>query len=121
MKYFKQLEKYLLRVPRQTRAHVGALIVYRGCVVAIGHNQLKSHPLQATYKNYRIYLHAEIDALRKALRVIHEDELPQCHLYVLRLKRGGEGWIQGCAKPCLDCMSVLVGFGFLEDNIIWTS
>ena len=120
MKYFNQLEKYLLRVPRQTRAHVGAMLVYRGCIIATGHNQLKSHPLQATYKNYRIYLHAEIDALRKALRVIGEDDLAQCHLYVLRLKKGDKGWIRGCAKPCQDCMSVLVGFGLQVDKILWT-
>ena len=125
-KYFKQIEDYLLKVPRQTRvhgqtiAHVGALIVYRGCILALGHNQLKSHPLQADYKNYRIYLHAEMDALRKALRSIGKEELAQCYLYVLRLKRGGRGWIRGCAKPCNDCMVVLVGFGLQEGRILWT-
>ena len=121
MKYFKHLERYLLRVPRSTRAHVGCLIVYRGVVIAIGHNQLKSHPLQAHYKNYRIYLHAEVDALRKALRVIHEDDLMYCKVYVLRLKYSDTGWIQAMAKPCMDCMSTLVNFGVMVDNISWTT
>lgn len=53
---------------------VGAVIVYEGQIVAIGHNQpIESHDPTA---------HAEIAALRAAANVLGNYRLPGCTLYV---------------------------------------
>lgn len=82
-------------------------------IIAIGVNQLKSHPLQARFgKNAdSIYLHAEIDAIRNALKVVPMHELHNVTMYVAR----ADGKL---SKPCKGCQRAIVHFGIT--NIHWT-
>ena len=112
------------------RVRMSAGIVYRKHLIATGVNQMKTHPLMMGkgYRKDQLYMHAEVDAIRNALRLITPAQLTQCELYVVRVKRphiGSSDWIHGLAKPCPGCASTIAGFGISnihltedEDNYI---
>jgi len=92
------------------RFQMAAAIVNRNTILGIGCNRMKSHPFQAKYsKNGEsIYLHAEIHAIKNALRDYSVDELKGSTLIVLRRKIRKQ---HGLAKPCEGCMRALAEFG----------
>jgi deoxycytidylate deaminase len=60
----------------------------------------------------QIYLHAEIDAIRKALR--RHDSLEGMQLYVSRWKwkdKDKTCLVEGMCKPCNGCQSAIEDFG----------
>lgn len=96
-------------------ARVAAAIVQRNTIVSIGTNQYKSHPFQLKYGRNAdsIYLHAETDAIRRALRKLDVDDLSRCTLYITRLKYDGhrkKKSILGLSCPCAGCMRAIVQF-----------
>lgn len=99
----------------KTRYKMSAGIVYRRHLVATGVNSYKSHPLMTGpgYKSEQIFMHAEVDAIRNALRLVDQQTLSQCAVYVLRVKRSRDqqGWQLGTAKPCQGCTRVIASFG----------
>ena len=87
-------------------------VVYRKNIITIGANSYKTHPIMNEYgiNDSSIYLHAEIDAINKALKLLSKEQLSKCDLYVLRVKREngcGSAWIRGLAKPCDGCMKAI--------------
>ena len=93
-----------------------AAIVHRNQIISIGYNRRKSHPFQAKYaKNSEaIYLHAEIHAIKNALREISVDDLSRCDIYIARVKRqqaGDEHFVWGLSKPCVGCARAIAEFG----------
>ena len=109
-KYFSILRAYADSVDPVRRFRHTALIAQKGNIIAMGFNQLKSHPLQKQFgKNSEsIYLHAEIDAIRNALRHVSVEDLTKCDLYVIRVDRRGH---LGNSKPCAGCQRALIHFG----------
>ena len=106
-------------------ARIAATIVYNRYPISIGLNSMKTHPFQKKYgKNDRaICLHAEIDAIKNALKVLTVKELKYCDLYIMRVKkdkpRGKD--ITGLALPCEGCMRAIMTFDinnvfYSEDN-----
>ena len=132
-----------------------ALSCKRDRILATGVNQIKSHPImrrrrghisssshqqQHFYHERQIYLHAEADAIRKALRTT--TDLTKCRMHVLRLKKqqsssshnnrnnnsdGGanassqqqeDEWMLGSARPCPGCMHLIEEFGIQQ--VFWT-
>jgi len=93
-----------------------AAVVYRNKIVSVGYNRKKSHPFQAKYaKNSEaIFLHAEVHAIKNALREIPVEDLSKCELYITRVKRPrshSEGFIWGLSKPCPGCERAIAEFG----------
>ena len=93
-----------------------AAVVYRNKIVSIGYNRMKSDPFQAKYaKNSEaIYLHAEVHAIKNALREIPVEDLPKCELYISRVKKpkaGDKHFVWGLSKPCAGCERAIVEFG----------
>ena len=73
------------------------------------------------YRPDQIYLHAEVDAIRNALRLITQAQLSKCDLYVVRVKRPNErsrNWIHGLAKPCPGCQKIIKTFEI--QRVFWT-
>lgn len=100
-----------------------AAIVFRNRIVSIGLNSMKSHPLQAKYsKNiHSVFLHAEIDSIKNALREIDIDDFPKCDLYICRVKKPkpfSKQFVWGMAKPCSGCERAVVAFGI--KSVIYT-
>jgi tRNA(Arg) A34 adenosine deaminase TadA len=98
------------------RHKLAAGIVYKKSLIAVGLNSFKTHPLMLLYgkNDQSVFLHAEIDVIKNALKVITLEELEQCDLYVYRVKREGQyssRWINGLSRPCAGCMRAIEAFG----------
>lgn len=89
---------------------MGAAIVYKGDIVGLGYNNLKSHPFALKFSKHpeAIFLHAEIAAIHNAMKILTNEELSKCDLYILRYKSNRT---LGLAKPCEGCMKAIVQFG----------
>lgn len=101
-------------------ARIVAGIHRKGRLLAVGFNQRKSHPLQARWSSRpeRIFLHAEVDAIRNYLYNSTADSLVTCSILVVRVKKQGTSWVCGCAKPCSGCMRALEFYGL--KNVEWS-
>ena len=88
---------------------VGALIVHKNKSIAIGYNQHKTHPLQKKYASNpeSVFLHAEIDVLSRAMRVLTMKQLSKSTMYIARVKKDGS---RGFAKPCKGCATAIDSF-----------
>lgn len=111
-----------LATPRVGSGKLAAAVVYRGNVASVGFNQNKTHPMQLKWmvNPKRITLHAEVNALCRASRILDEYEFSRSSIYVARVKkeeiRGN--WTYGMAKPCAGCMRCIMSFGIRE---LWYS
>ena len=101
-------------------ARIVAGIHRKGRLLAVGFNQRKSHPLQAKWASRpeRIFLHAEVDAIRNYLYTSTISSLESCSILVVRVKLEHGRWVYGCAKPCSGCMRALDFYGL--KNVEWT-
>lgn len=103
---------------------LAAAIVYRNRIISVGLNSMKSHPMAAKYgKNPEaVFLHAEIDSIKNALREIDIDYFSKCDLYVVRVKKPkpfSKQYIFGLAKPCCGCERAIISFGI--KRVIYTT
>lgn len=80
----------------------------------IATNSFKTHPLQYKFKKNpdSIHLHAEVNVVVKALKVLSQEQLSKSDLYVMRAKFVDETWKYGLAKPCSGCQQCISAFGF---------
>lgn len=105
------------------RVPMAAGIVYKRHLIATGTNQPKTHPLMMSegYREDQLFRHAEVDAILNALRLITAEQLKQCELRVVRVKRpynASKTWVHGLAKPCKGCANVIQNFGITK--VYWT-
>jgi tRNA(Arg) A34 adenosine deaminase TadA len=82
--------------------HIAA-IVYKNKIIAIGRNLNKTHPLAELFSRRpgAIYLHAEIDAIR---RIPNSIPLKECSLVVIRTDRRNQLMY---SKPCEGCLRAI--------------
>jgi deoxycytidylate deaminase len=112
------LKQVAIANPREGSAKVAAAVVRGKKIVAIGMNRGKSHPMQAKYNESknpdRIFLHAEIDAIKNALKFSDEEDLKRSVMYVVRVKRPNThdkvNWVYGASFPCSGCLNCLEAF-----------
>lgn len=99
---------------------LAAGIWFKGVMIAVGVNSLKSHPIQKKFSSnpHRIYLHAETDALVKASKMI--SDFSDTYMYVVRVKKGPDGkHIPALAKPCDGCMGLI--YHYAPKGVFWTT
>jgi tRNA(Arg) A34 adenosine deaminase TadA len=103
-----------------------ASLYQRNNPIAFGACSLKSHPLQKRFaKNaHAIFLHAEIDAIRQALKKSSVESLQDMTLYVARAKYNkarnvGGKIVWGLAKPCSGCMRAIETFNI--QRVVYTT
>ena len=106
------------------RARLAAAIVRGNKIISIGRNRKKSDPLQAKFSknNEAIFLHAEIHAIKNALREIRVDELQDTSLYICRVKQPNtytDPFVWAMSKPCEGCERAILEFGIKE--VIYTT
>jgi deoxycytidylate deaminase len=97
--------------------HKHAAALYIGNrLISIGVNQFKTHPLQKKFgiNDDAIYLHAEVDAIRNALKRVSLLDLQDATLYVAKSKAG----TPKMSKPCAGCQRAIIHFGI--QNVFWT-
>lgn len=101
--------------------HLGAVIVYKGRVIATGHNSNKTHPKQKKYNKYRHFneshkpvhnsKHAELDALVSIPKCVENNiDYTQCKIYIYRISPG-KRLGQGLSSPCAGCRKALMDKG----------
>lgn len=114
MKMLKDLTVMARDVPRAFGARIVASICVRSRPVSFGYNQEKSHPFQREWAPHpeAIYLHAEIDAIRHAIK--QDVDLTRATLYVARWTSRGPA----LARPCDGCWSAIKAFGIRR--VLWT-
>ena len=100
----------------RTKFKLAAAVVYKNNIIATGVNSYKTHQLMSNnwYKEGQYFLHAEVDAIKNALKLISVEQLTKCELYIVRVKRPGSNskeWIHGLAKPCKGCEKLIASFG----------
>lgn len=116
---------YLYRLAQDIEAikssRVTSCVVYRNEIVGYGFSRRKSHPFQAQYTRHKnaIYLHAETDAIKNALKRISIEELSKSSLYVARAKKKDGRWQFGLSRPCDGCMKAISSFDI--NNVIYTT
>lgn len=122
---FDTLERVAIESPGvRSNIKVAAAIVYRRRIISIGVNQYKSHTLMKKYgrNSDSIFLHAEVDAVRKALPFFDVEKFKKCDLYILRVKKDRPNckshWIRGLAKPCPGCSRLIEDYQFR--NVFYT-
>lgn len=103
------------------RARVAAAVVHRGKIISYGFNQPRTHSLQQVFQKNpeAIYLHAEIDAIKNAIRVSDYDTLKKSTVYVARSKNVDGDDVYGNAKPCKGCEACLKFFNV--KRVIYTT
>jgi len=115
MIYNKDLEilRSLSCLAKVHKSHAGARIcaavVYKNEIIVVGFNKRKTHPLMLKFsKNKsRIFLHAETDAIKTAIKYLKENEMKKSSLYVCRVLKNG-AW--AISKPCEGCMNMIENF-----------
>lgn len=114
--------KYLTKLAMNNEGVKGkwklaAGIVLKNNLISTGVNSYKTHPMMAKYgKNSEaIFLHAEVNAISNALKLLEPAQLTKCDLYVVRVRRDGS---YGCSKPCVGCCRAISEFGLR--NVYWT-
>jgi tRNA(Arg) A34 adenosine deaminase TadA len=105
------------------RFKLAAGIVYKSQLIATGINSYKSHPIMCEWGTNAesIYLHAEIDAIKNALKLITQSQLAKCDIYIVRVKHSynvSGNWEEGLAKPCPGCRRAIESFGL--KRVFWT-
>jgi len=96
-------------------ARLAAAIVYKNRIISVGVNQKRSHPFHAKYSTNEdaIFLHAETDTIRTALRHLTEKQLSKATLYVCRIKHEDgpkTPLVWGLARPCVGCQRAIATF-----------
>jgi tRNA(Arg) A34 adenosine deaminase TadA len=96
---------------------MAAIISKRKRIISTGVNQRKTHPLMQRFtdNHLKVHLHAEIDAIKNALKTHRESELKGAEIFVARVMKSGQ---RGIAKPCAVCQRALDEFGIT--GVYWT-
>lgn len=112
-----------IATPIKGNNRMSACVVYQNEVVSFGINERKSHPFQARYlkNDHAIFLHAEISAIKNALKHITVKELERSSLYICRVKYTDMKKREltfGLSKPCCGCERCIHTFGI--QNVIYS-
>jgi deoxycytidylate deaminase len=124
LKVLNMLSKVAVAVEPVANARLAAALVYKNEIISFGINKKKTHPFQARYGKNKdsIYLHAENDCIKNALRVISVDQLSKCSLYICRVKYSNnvdKKFVYGLAKPCPGCARAIANFDIR--NVIYST
>jgi tRNA(Arg) A34 adenosine deaminase TadA len=94
--------------------------VYRNKIISYGFNSIKTHPLQKQFGSTKqsIHLHAEIDAIKNALKKISINQLQKSDLYIARSKCISGKVVKAIAKPCIGCQRAITNFNI--NNVFYT-
>jgi len=115
LKYINLLSKIALTIEPVRKVRMAACLVHRNEILSFGICQMKSHPFQAQYSKNSdsIFLHAETDCIKNALKTSSLHNISKSTLYICRMKYSSSDkskMIFGLSKPCLGCQSAISTF-----------
>lgn len=93
-------------------ARIAAAVVHKNKVIAYGYNQSRTSWMQRRFKknDHAFFLHAEVDAIKNALKATDTDTVKKSTLYVARAKTINGKNVFGLAKPCNGCRDCIEWF-----------
>lgn len=110
-KYLEQLFMMAMDLEPVGAARIMACVVSKNNnIIAFGHNDSKTSPHQKLHSQceHKIFKHAEIDAIRNAVKRVRFRGVVDTTLYVCRAKINENGeWCYGLSKPCGGCYSYI--------------
>lgn len=114
-KYFNILEKVAIASEPVFGQRIAALLVYKKDIISIGMNKSKTHPIAKKFQKHEaaIYIHAEVDCIKNALRQYDERTIAKSTMYILRMKRPENNhriFMRGLVKPCIGCQQAIAAF-----------
>lgn len=123
-RFIDLLTKVAESVPPVRTARIAAGLVYKNELISVGTNQYKSHPFQSKYgkNSCAIYLHAEVDCIKNALRTNSMDDISRSTMYIVRRKfkdQYRKHFENGLACPCDGCRRAIAAFDI--SNVVFTS
>jgi len=113
---FKDAYEIAVATPRVAGAKVSAILLHKNRIAGVGVNSMRTNPFR-DYVNDKFYLycHAEVAAIKNALRTYRTEDLAKMVMIVCRAKIFKVNDIEivgtGLAKPCVNCQKVLAEFG----------
>lgn len=117
----KQIEKlFRLAIEQMPVANARVIAaIYDGKeLISVGRNQQKTHTFQQKFKknNMANWIHAEVNAIYKAIQKIGIKRLEHCTMYIVRAKKDmkTKEWVYGLAAPCCGCQSAIEAFKIKE-------
>lgn len=127
---FKRNEKFLdiltkaaVDIPDPVRNYrLTSAIVYKNSIISFGANSYKTDPFQAKWSknDHAIHLHAEVNAIKNAIKRGGVDILKKSTLYIARVRSiNGTGYERAMAKPCIGCRRCIAEFGI--KNVVYTT
>lgn len=92
---------------------MAAVICKRHQLIGWGWNSYKTDPLMQRFSDHDLKncLHAELAAIKNALRSVDVDYLPQCSIHIARVLKNGS---VALAAPCGICREALSAFGIVK-------
>ena len=121
-----KIKQMLLRLAEANEGvngyRMAAGVVYKKTLLSTGVNHKKTHPIMLNdgYRDKQVYLHAEADAIKNALRLVPQSTLVKSDIYVVRLKKDPRGnTYEGLAKPCAGCTNLIIQYGL--KGVYWTN
>lgn len=107
---WERLEQHSHHAEMVRSSKHAAAIIYKGMILSWGLNGRKTHPMMRLFgrNEEAIYLHAEIDAIIRAINKYGVEILKKSDLYVLRTTKTGS---VGYSKPCSGCEKAIKTFG----------
>lgn len=120
LRYLNFLEKMAINMDfsceKTSRCRVASLITIKNDIISVGTNNFKSHPFQTKFQRNEqsIFLHAETDAIKNALKIVNVEDLSRSVLYVLRVKYEDPSKrkiVWGLSRPCVGCQRAIVTYG----------
>lgn len=92
---------------------MSAIIAKRTRVIGWGWNSYKTDPLMYRFSDHDLKncLHAELAAIKDALRHVNVDYLPQCSIHIARVLKDNS---VALAAPCGICREALSAFGIVK-------
>lgn len=95
-------------------AKIVAALAYKGTIISYGFNQARTSWMARRFRRNpkSHYLHAEVDAVRNALKIVDAFTISKSTLYVARAKHQSRNgpMIYGMAKPCIGCQECIEFF-----------
>lgn len=127
---FKRNEKFLdiltkaaVDIPNPVRNYrLTSAVVYKNSIISFGANSYKTDPFQAKWSknDHAIHLHAEVDAIKNAIKRGGMDILKRSTLYVARVRSlNGFGYERAMARPCIGCRRCIAEFGIKD--VVYTT
>jgi tRNA(Arg) A34 adenosine deaminase TadA len=97
---------------------MGAVIARRNKVISIGLNSHKTDPLQLRYSRHPLSIckHAEIAAIKNALKADRNVDLTKASIFIARVLKNGS---TAMAQPCEGCQKALKAYGI--NRVFWTT